>query len=127
MIGLWREKICNFDQLCSTLQAICTPPRHTTPMGFPSFPSAKSKQTSTKQTNTKICDHTDSMCDRPFPPVVMNKVILDVGEVLGYSRGGWMVMERVQYHYFRETYSAVMVVSGAAAVVSRRSANAIPT
>jgi hypothetical protein len=39
--------------------------------------------------------------------------------------GGWAVKEKVEYHYLRGTNSAVMVVSGAAAVVSRRSANAI--
>ena len=53
MISLWREIICNFDQLCSTLQVICTPPRHTTPMGLPSFPvPPESKQNKTKQNVT---------------------------------------------------------------------------
>jgi hypothetical protein len=44
------EMICNFDQLCSTLQVICTPPCHTTPIGLPSFPlPPESKQNKTKQ------------------------------------------------------------------------------
>jgi len=37
-VGLWREIICNFDLLCFTLQVICTPPHHTTPVELPSFP-----------------------------------------------------------------------------------------
>ena len=42
----WREIICDFDLLRLTLQAICAPPRRTTPMGFPSFLSAeRSKRT----------------------------------------------------------------------------------
>ena len=39
--GLWREIICNLNLLRLTLQAICTPPRRTTPLGLPSLPSAK--------------------------------------------------------------------------------------
>ena len=40
-IGLWREIICNLNLLRLTLQAICAPPRRTTPLGLPSLPSAK--------------------------------------------------------------------------------------
>jgi len=49
-VGLWREIIFNVIQVRSGLQPICAPPRRTTPVGFPSFPSAESKQTD-KQTN----------------------------------------------------------------------------
>jgi len=42
-VGLWREIICNLDQLRSALQATCAPPRHTTPVGLPSFQSTEQK------------------------------------------------------------------------------------
>ena len=49
-IGLWREIICNFNLLRSALQAMHAPPRHTAPMGFPSFQSRPKSQNKTKQT-----------------------------------------------------------------------------
>ena len=50
-VGLWREIIFNVFQVRSGLQPICAPPRHTTPMGLPSFPTAKQKS---KTENRKI-------------------------------------------------------------------------
>ena len=32
-VGVWREIICNLDQLCLTLQVICTPPTIPPPWG----------------------------------------------------------------------------------------------
>ena len=43
-VGLCREIIFNLFQVRSGLQPICAPPRHTTPMGLPSFPTAKQKK-----------------------------------------------------------------------------------
>jgi len=51
--GLWREIICDFDLLRFTLQVICTLPRRTTPVGFPSFPVTPEKQNNTKENSTK--------------------------------------------------------------------------
>jgi hypothetical protein len=50
-VGVWREIICNFDPLCSALQAIYTPPRRTTPMGFPSFQTARNSKTESRKWN----------------------------------------------------------------------------
>jgi len=47
----WREMICNFDLLCSALQAMYTPPRHTTPMGFPSFQTTRNNKTENRKQN----------------------------------------------------------------------------
>jgi len=52
-VGLWSEIICNFNLLCSALQAMYAPPHHTAPMGFPSFQSHLKSQNKTKQTNSK--------------------------------------------------------------------------
>ena len=51
--------IFNYDLMCATLQVLCTPPRHTTPMGLPSFPDAaegKTKQNKTIETNQRKRD-----------------------------------------------------------------------
>jgi len=43
--GLWREIIFNVFLLRSGLQPIYAPPRHTTPMGLPSFATARKSKT----------------------------------------------------------------------------------
>jgi len=53
-IGLSREIICDFDQLRFTLQVICAPPRRTTPMGLPSFPSAENVFAPRKQNSNAM-------------------------------------------------------------------------
>jgi len=44
------ETSCNFNLLRLALQAICAPPRHTTPVGLPSFPNRQQR----KHTNRGI-------------------------------------------------------------------------
>jgi len=91
-IGLWREIICNFNPLRVTLQAICAPPRHTTPMGFPSFPTAKqsnrtqeifatSRQASKHNTATSAENQAEqkkppSTC--PLPLICTSRVIFKI-------------------------------------------------
>ena len=58
-VGLWGEIICNLDLLCSALQALYAPPRHTTPMGFPSFQSRPKSQHKTK---SKTKSQHESIC-----------------------------------------------------------------
>ena len=42
--------------ICFTLQVICAPPRHTTPMGLPSFPSAENVFAPRKQNSNTMRD-----------------------------------------------------------------------
>ena len=75
----------------SVLQTICTPPHHTTPMGFPSFPlPPENKQSVTVQSDTR----------QQFPPTAVVHAIL-IHMRWGQKHRSTVVKEVVQYQYLQ--------------------------
>ena len=66
---LWLTiKSCNFNPLRLALQAICAPPRHTTPMGLPSFlPARRNNFSLRKQVKELLREEETCKADRRAP------------------------------------------------------------